>query len=56
MQPKFWMPNVKKVSTDEVLEQLNHLNPLQKKDLKEVMKDKSCLIEHWVFAHTKSLH
>ncbi len=37
-----------KVSTDEVVDQLEHLSPHQKKDLREVKKSfEKLLMEHW---------
>ncbi len=37
MQQKYWMQNAKKIATDDYGEQLDHLTPQQKKDLKGVL-------------------
>ena len=44
-----------KVEIDEVINQLNYLDPQQKEDLKKVLRDTpSSLMEPWVFTLTEN--
>jgi hypothetical protein len=42
---KYWMPSMKKVSTDDVVDQLTHQNNEQNQDLKVLFKDNTRLFD-----------